>query len=320
MFKKIDGFIVGLLAVIAIAYFIPYSKEAEEFVSLKLVADIGISLIFFFYGLKLSPEDLKKGLSNWKLHIAVQSSTFVLFPLITLLFLPIASTDTQFTLWLAVFFLAVLPSTVSSSVVMVSIAKGNITGAIFNASLSGLLGIICTPLWMGIFLGKANADFDMFSIAFQLFMNILLPVILGVLLHKFLIHWVAKIKGILSYFDKSVILLIVYKSFSASFSEGIFSKISHVEIILLFVFVLGLFWVVYGTMFLVSKLLKFNREDTTTLLFCGSKKSLMHGSVFSKVLFANSASSGIFLVPIMIYHASQLLIISYIARKRGRDV
>lgn len=317
MLKKIDGFIISLLFVISFAYFFPYTREAESVVSLKLLADIGISLIFFFYGLKLSPEELKKDLSNWRLHIMIQISTFVIFPLITLIFLPFATTSTQFTIWLAIFFLSVLPSTVSSSVVMVSIAKGNITGAIFNASLSGLLGIACTPLWMGLFLGKVNGDFDYMSIISQLFINILLPVILGLLLHKHLGYVAIRIKGFLSYFDKSVILLIVYKSFSASFAQGIFSGIPVGELILLFIFVVGLFWFVYGLMYMVSRILKFSSKDTTTLLFCGSKKSLMHGSVFSKVLFANSASSGIFLLPIMIYHAFQLLIISFIARKRA---
>lgn len=49
-------------------------------------------------------------------------------------------------------FLATLPSTVSSSVVMVSIAGGNMAAAIFNASVSSLIGVFVTPLWMGIFL------------------------------------------------------------------------------------------------------------------------------------------------------------------------
>ncbi|GAL78303.1 sodium/bile acid symporter family [Algibacter lectus] len=50
-----------------------------------------------------------------------------------------------------VLFLAALPSTVSSSVVMVSMAKGNIPAAIFNASISGIIGVALTPLWMGAF-------------------------------------------------------------------------------------------------------------------------------------------------------------------------
>ena len=59
--------------------------------------------------------------------------------------------------------------------------------------------------------------------------------------------------------------------------------------------------------------MKFNREDTITALFCGSKKSLVHGSVMSKVLFSNPAIIGVVLLPTMLYHAYQLIIVSIIA-------
>ena len=53
-------------------------------------------------------------------------------------------------LWLSIYFLACLPSTVSSSVVMVSIAKGNVPSAIFNASISGLIAPISLATTFGI--------------------------------------------------------------------------------------------------------------------------------------------------------------------------
>jgi len=59
--------------------------------------------------------------------------------------------------------------------------------------------------------------------------------------------------------------------------------------------------------------------DRITATFCGSKKSLVHGSVFADVLFAGMTNAGIFFVPIMIYHAFQLLVVSVIAqRMRGK--
>ena len=61
--------------------------------------------------------------------------------------------------------------------------------------------------------------------------------------------------------------------------------------------------------------MKFNTEDQITAQFCGTKKSLVHGTVFSKIIFGNMASIGIILLPIMLYHAIQLLIISIVASK-----
>jgi 2-amino-4-hydroxy-6-hydroxymethyldihydropteridine diphosphokinase len=51
-------------------------------------------------------------------------------------------------LGLGLFYLCALPSTVSSSVAMTATAHGNVAGAVFNATLSSLIGIVVTPLWM----------------------------------------------------------------------------------------------------------------------------------------------------------------------------
>src|SRR5690625_2805083 len=137
---KLDGFLVSILIVVVLAYFFPGLAADESSFTIDAISTAGITLIFFFFGLRLSPEKIRSGLSNRKLHLLVQSSTFVLFPLIILLFKPLVQTEYGETIWLACLFLAALPSTVSSSVVMVSIARGNLPAAIFNASISGLIG------------------------------------------------------------------------------------------------------------------------------------------------------------------------------------
>ena len=127
---------------ILLAYFLSQPGLIKEPVSLEEIANVGVSFIFFFYGLRLSVEKLKSGLANWKMHIIIQLTTFLFFPLIVLVSHPLfVGTDFEL-LWLGIFFLSALPSTVSSSVVMVSIAKSNIPAAIFNASISSLIGVV----------------------------------------------------------------------------------------------------------------------------------------------------------------------------------
>ena len=81
---KIDKFVLAIIVVIGISYFFPQWGSKESQIPLKTISTIGISLIFFFYGLKLSHDKLKAGLKNWKLHLLVQTSTFLIFPLIVL--------------------------------------------------------------------------------------------------------------------------------------------------------------------------------------------------------------------------------------------
>jgi sodium/bile acid cotransporter 7 len=63
----------------------------------------------------------------------------------------------------------------------------------------------------------------------------------------------------------------------------------------------------------------FTRKDSITLQFAGTKKSLVHGSVFASVLFGGISGAGIFLLPIMIYHSFQLFFISILARKYSKQ-
>lgn len=321
MLKKIriDSFVIAIVISIVLAYFFPQLGASDSPVPMNLISSLGISFIFFFYGLSLSSEAIKNGLKNWKLHISVQASTFVLFPLLILPFFPLVKDTSYELLWLAFLFMAALPSTVSSSVVMVSMAKGNLPGAIFNASISGIIGIILTPLWMLPFIKQTDVAFDFSSIYLQLFTEIVIPLALGLLLRKFLGTWAQKNKRTLNKFDKFIILLIIYKSFVHSFEDQIFSSISLLEMLSMVGLVLVLFFVVYNLTGWIGKLLKFNHADQITNQFCGTKKSLVHGTVFSEALFGQTSIVGIILLPLMFYHALQILIISVIATKKGKE-
>lgn len=313
---KFNGFITVLLASIVIAYFFPHGPEL---LPLSTITDIGIGFIFLFYGLKLSPAQFRTGLTNYRSHILIQLTTFVVFPLLVLLFLPLFEKGSSSDLWISLFFLGALPSTVSSSIVMVSLAKGNLPTAIFNASLSGLAGIIATPLWMSFFL-KNNADFQFTDIFSKLFLQIILPLALGLFLQKSFGDMARKHSVRMAYFDKTIIALIIYSSFSTSFASGLFTTVASEDLLKLFLLVMALFFFVYFGLGLVCKSLGISTPDTITVKFCGTKKSLVHGSVMVKVIFGSSASTGLMLLPVMLYHALQLLVIAIFAesyRKRS---
>ncbi|HLW63634.1 MAG TPA: bile acid:sodium symporter [Flavobacterium sp.] len=213
--------------------------------------------------------------------------------------------------------MAALPSTVSSSVVMVSLAKGNIPAAIFNASISGIIGILITPLWMTSFIQETDIAFDFSAIYVQLGTEILLPLILGLLLRKYLGEFARKHGRTLSLFDKTIILLIIYKSFVHSFEEGVFTSVSIADLLLMTALVIVLFFLVYFVTGWIGKRLHFNRGDRITAQFCGTKKSLVHGTVFSEALFGQTSIMGLMLLPLMLFHAIQILIISVLATKMG---
>jgi sodium/bile acid cotransporter 7 len=315
----IDGFILALLCAVLAAWIYPAFGVMTSPVSLSLITDIGIAGIFFFYGLRINPAQMNKGILNWKLHTLIQLTTFMLFPvliLLTIFFMPDVKGEL---LWLGIFYVAALPSTVSSSVLMVSIGKGNIPAAIFNASLSSILGVILTPLWMRFFLAQTQVETAYFGdILLRLLWQIVLPLAIGFLLHRTLSGFTEKYKSHLRIFEKTVIALIVYTAFSKSFTEGIFSNYALLTILGVALGMAFLFTVVYWILKMVCKMLHFSREDSITAIFCGSKKSLVHGSAMVKVLFQGVASSGLILMPIMMYHIIQLIVVSIIAVKLSK--
>ncbi|MGB7785422.1 MAG: bile acid:sodium symporter family protein [Salinimicrobium sp.] len=313
---KFNGFIASLLFAILLAWLLP---QGPEILPLKTITDFGIGLIFFFYGLKLSPAEFKAGLGNYKVHLLIQLSTFVLFPLLVLSFSPLFDGRTDSNLWIALFFLGALPSTVSSSVVMVSLAKGDIPTAIFNASLSGLIGIVVTPLWMSIFM-SGSSDFEFLSVVQKLFLQVLLPLIIGLFLQRSFGSIARRNSSKISFFDKSVIVLIVYSSFGTAFSSGLFSSVGAAELLKLFLLVSGLFFLVYFGIGQICRLLGFSIEDRITAKFCGTKKSLVHGSVMVKIIFGSGAGNALFLLPIMLYHILQLLVIAVFAERYGKRI
>ena len=316
---KFNGFIAAIFGFIALAYLYP---EGAVLLPFKQITDVGIGLIFFFYGLKLAPAEFKAGLVNYKVHIIVQLATFLLFPLLCFALLPFFTEGTTSEIWIALFFLGTLPSTVSSSVVMVAIAEGNLPAAIFNASLSGLIGIFLTPIWLSLVLGKA-ADFEFLSVLQKLFLQIVFPLILGLFLQRFLGHWARKHSKKLGLIDKITILLIIYYSFSNSFSSNLFETVGKMQLLKLAGMAIFLFFAVFFGLAFISNKVGLHFKDRITAQFCGTKKSLVHGSVMVKVIFGQAANAGLLLLPIMIYHSVQLILVAYFAeiyRKRQEKI
>jgi solute carrier family 10 (sodium/bile acid cotransporter), member 7 len=314
----INGFLLGLFIAIGLASLFPEWGAEASGLPWKPVINVGIALVFFFYGVKLNPEQLRAGLSNWRLHLMIQLSTFMIFPVLIFLLLQVMPwIDPDFRLGIS--YLSALPSTVSASVVMVSIAGGNLPAAIFNASISSLLGVILTPAWMGILSESTQGELDFWSNLGELSVKVLLPVILGILSHSWLFPKIKSILPNLKYVDQSVITMIVFTSFAESFSQKIFSAYQLSTLVAVGLTMLGIFGLALLLMGGISRLLKFSRPDRITMLFCGSKKSLVHAVVIGKVIFPDAAILGLVLLPVMLYHIQQLIFGSILAGYFGRN-
>jgi solute carrier family 10 (sodium/bile acid cotransporter), member 7 len=310
-----DRFTCALLCTVLLASVLPCRGTTAQL--FNVLTDAAIALLFFLHGAKLSRAAVLAGITNWRLHLTVLASTFVLFPLLGWLLRPVLSPLVTPDLYLGVLFLCTLPSTVQSSIAFTSIARGNVSAAVCSASASSLLGIVITPLLVGVMLeshGRGGMSWDAVS---GIVMQLLVPFVAGQVAQRWIGGWVEQHKPLVGLVDQGSILLVVYSAFSAAVLEGLWkqappSVLGGLLVLNAVLLAAALLITCYG-----ARALGFDKQDEITIVFCGSKKSLASGVPMAKVLFAGHPL-GMIVLPIMLFHQIQLMTCAVLARRYAR--
>ena len=127
-----DPYVLAILAMVVLASLAPVrGVYAHDF---GVVTKLGIALLFFLHGAKLSRQAVLAGLVHWRLHLVILAATFVLFPLVGLAATLLPAAILPATLSTGVLFLCCLPATVQSSIAFTAVARGNVAAAVCAAS------------------------------------------------------------------------------------------------------------------------------------------------------------------------------------------
>ncbi|MGA6538167.1 bile acid:sodium symporter family protein [Stenotrophomonas sp. NPDC101269] len=311
-----DNFTLALLCTVLLASLLPMHGAAA--MVLDDVTDVAIAALFFLHGARLPRESIVAGMLHWRLHLTILGCTFVLFPLLGLLFKPLDGWLLTPELYIGVLFLCALPSTVQSSIAFTSMARGNVPAAVCSASLSSILGVFLTPLLLTVLAGTEGGMQNPVHAIVSIMLQLLVPFVAGHLLRPWIARWVERQRALLRYTDQGTILLVVYSAFGEAVSEGLWSKTPLLSLLTVAIVAAVLLGIAMPTIRFIARRLGFNREDEITILFCGSKKSLATGVPIAKVLFAGG-SLGAIVLPIMIYHQIQLIVCAMIAQRYARD-
>jgi sodium/bile acid cotransporter 7 len=308
-----DWFLCGMVLATVLAYFFPHFGATGGGMHAEYVINIGVFVVFFLHGVNLSSEQIRHGLKNWRLHIMVQTFTFIVFPVIWLICDKAFGAYVPALLMLGFLYLCALPSTISSSVALTGSAGGNVPAAILNASMSSVFGIFMTPWLVSLVIGTGSGGIDLGSTLLNLSLLLLLPLILGQLVRPLVGKFFARHKKYTNLIDKIVILLLVYAAFCNSMISGMWQTQGNSVIAMAFVgsAVLLAFILLLTTG--TARLLKFNHADKVAAVFCATKKSLAAGAPMAALIFGNNPGLGLILLPIMIYHPLQLIVCSVMA-------
>ena len=307
----IDTYMLLLIGMMVLGILLPAKGTAAEI--LGYVTYFAVSVLFFVYGAKLNASAIVQGLLNWKLQLLAFAATFVLFPVLGLGIAAILDGYLVANLILGILFLSVLPSTVQSSIAFTAIAGGNVPAAICAASLSNLIGVVLTPALVALVLHQDGGGVGIDAII-KIGTQILLPFILGQLLRRWIGAFIQRQKLLSLVVDRGSILLIVYAAFSAGTVANIWSAIPTETLALLFCVIFAYLALAMFIMNTAGRLLRLPQEDRSVLFFCGSTKSLASGLPIATAIFAPGIVSMVIL-PVMIYHITQLLVCAVVSRR-----
>jgi solute carrier family 10 (sodium/bile acid cotransporter), member 7 len=310
-----EWFVPALVGTILAASLLPCRGiVARGFGGLALFA---ISSLFFLQGARLSREAITAGIANWRLHLAITATTFVLFPVLGLGLMALFATALPQSLWVGVLFVCVLPSTVQSSIALTSIAGGNVAGAVCAATGSNLIGVVLSPMLLALLLHMRGGSIAWDGV-WKILVQLLLPFAAGHLLRRWIGAWADRNRTILALTDRGSILLVVYTAFSAAVVHGVWQRMPPMELAKLAVFDALLLAGALLAMKGAVRLWAMPFADEAAMIFCGSQKSLITGVPMAQLLFAGSIAGAVVL-PIMIYHQLQLLSGAWLARRYARS-
>uniref|UniRef100_A0ABK0LNG7 Sodium/bile acid cotransporter n=1 Tax=Rattus norvegicus TaxID=10116 RepID=A0ABK0LNG7_RAT len=242
------------------------------------VSYIAVATIFFNSGLSLKTEELTSALVHLKLHLFIQVFTLAFFPTTIWLFLQLLSV-TSINEWLLKGLQTVgcMPPPVSSAVILTKAVGGNEAAAIFNSAFGSFLGIVVTPVLLLLFLGSSSSV-PFTSIFSQLFMTVVVPLVIGQIVRRYIKDWLERKKPPFGVVSSSVLLMIIYTTFCDTFSNPNIDLDKFSLILILFIIVsIQLSFMLLTFVFSTRNNSGFTPADTVAIIFCSTHKSLTLG-------------------------------------------
>ncbi|MFO7840069.1 MAG: bile acid:sodium symporter [Desulfosalsimonadaceae bacterium] len=179
--------------------------------------DIVICLVFLFSGMMLDTAHIRAGLTDIRATIFALLLIFALAPLISCLpgILPLAPG-----IKIGLFLVAVMPTTMSSGVVMTGAAGGRMAHALVITVTANLLAVFTIPLTLPLLLPLAGSEtavvIDKAAVMIKIGFFVVLPLAVGLFLRTMFRRLVLAVSSRLQIANQLFILCIVWMGVSQS--------------------------------------------------------------------------------------------------------
>jgi sodium/bile acid cotransporter 7 len=308
-----NWFVLTLPLVVILAWIIPEAGASGGWLRSDVTTKVGVALIFLFQGLTIPTSALHRGLKNWRLHLLVQSFIFLIFPLIGMAVDWAVGSRLAPDLRLGFLYLCVLPSTISTSPVLTTMAGGNSVGAIFNAVLSNLLGMVLTPVWAAWLMKTTGQSRPLGPVILEVAILLLAPLAAGQVLRVWFSAWADQRRKVFSQINSGLILFIVFAAFCNSVKRRAWDQHGWGVTGAAMAGVVFLFAVATLLAELMAVAFRLDRGDKIVAIFAAPHKTLASGVPMAKVIFGANEGLGLILLPLMFYHPLQLFVCGLMA-------
>ncbi|KAF9335316.1 hypothetical protein BG006_000383 [Podila minutissima] len=236
-----NWFLLGLVVVIILARYFPGWGRTGGPIRPEYSVKYGVtSIIFLLSGLSLKTKDLLISAINYRAHLLVQVTSFIVIPLVVKAVTSlIGLSDFNATLLAGMAVTSATPTTISSNVVMTANSDGNESLALFNAALGNLMGVFISPIIVLLLLHNTDASpsgqhgLDYTTILRDLGTTILVPIVVGQIYLYFFPKSVAWAKKVVHFptLNSSCLLILVWTVFCDAFYTDTFASVTAGEII-----------------------------------------------------------------------------------------
>jgi sodium/bile acid cotransporter 7 len=276
-------------------------------------ADAVIFLIFLASGLILKPDRIRKGLGDVKGTAVTLIIIFVIAPVA-------ACGITMFPLdpgvRIGLFLVSVMPTTLTSGVVMTGASGGNTAHALLITIIANGLAVLTVPLSLGVLLGLEGqggaVHIDKARMMVQIALLVLVPLLIGLWLRPKESKLAGFFSRVIPVFNQSMILAIVWMALSGA-REAVISAGAQTLHVVVLAFLLHAILLVAAFMFL--SVFRIGRGKRESVIFMGGQKTLPLSVLLQTTLFPQY---GLALAFCVIHHFVHLMMDGYLVHRLGR--
>lgn len=270
-------------------------------------ADASIILIFFLSGIALDARQIREGLADYQGTILTLVLIFGIAPLLAMFFalLPLATG-----IVLGLYLVAVMPSTLSSGVVMTGSAGGNMAHALLITSIANALAVVTIPVSLELLVGTREdiriVAFDQLAIMLKIAGFVLLPLLAGIILRNRLEGLCRPLLAYTGIVNQTAILVIVWMALCSG-RTAIVAELDTLGTVVVVVFFFHLALVLIAL--LATRIAGINKGRRESVIFMGGQKTLALSVILQISLFPEYA---IALVVCVIHHIVHLIMDAFV--------